>query len=343
MPSKSEKKIKCVIWDLDNTIWDGVLIEDDEITLRGEALDIIKTLDERGILQSIASKNEYDIALEMLRKFNIDEYFLYPQIGWGAKSSSVKSIAESINIGMDTIAFVDDQAFERAEVIFALPEVLAIDVVDLSSILDMPEMNPRFITEDSRIRRKMYMDDMRRNDIEKNFEGPQDEFLASLGMKVTINPVGEDDLKRVEELTVRTNQLNSTGYTYDYEELDCFRESAKHKFFIAELSDKLGTYGKIGLILIECHDELWNIKLLLMSCRVMSRGIGTILINYILSLAKESNVAVQAEFVPTNRNRMMYITYVFAGFREIGKTDGITILQNDLTNIQPIPDYVDLA
>jgi len=206
----------------------------------------------------------------------------------------------------------------------------------------MPEMNPRFITDDSMIRRKMYISDIKRNEIEKRFEGAQEEFLASLGMQITIKPVEEEDLKRAEELTVRTHQLNTTGYTYDYDELDSFRKLEQYKLLIVGLTDKYGTYGKIGLMLIECHEDLWNIKLLLMSCRVMSRGIGTVLINYILSLAKESHINVQAEFVPTDRNRMMYITYKLAGFKESTNAEGITILQNDFRNIQKVPDYVEL-
>lgn len=343
MKETKRGSIKCVVWDLDHTIWDGVLSEGDELVLKEGVIEIIRTLDERGILQSIASKNEYDTAYEALKKFNIEEYFLYPQINWGAKSSSVKTIAGLINISMETIAFIDDQAFERGEMSFALPEVLVIDAADLADVLCMPEMNPRFITEDSKIRRKMYISDIKRNEIEKHFEGAQEEFLASLGMRITIKPVGEDDLKRAEELTVRTHQLNTTGYTYDYDELDNFRKLDQYKLLIVGLTDIYGTYGKIGLVLIECQEELWNIKLLLMSCRVMSRGIGTVLINYILSLAKESHIGVQAEYIQTDRNRMMYITYKLAGFKEFTDSEGITILRNDLKNIQKIPDYIDLV
>jgi len=329
MESKEDRKIKCVIWDLDNTIWNGVLLEDNNVNIRAGVVDIIKALDNRGILQSISSKNDFDTTMEVLKKFNLDEYFLYPQINWNSKSSSIKKIVQSINIGMDTIAFIDDQEFERDEVNYALPEVLCIDSRDLSGLLDMPEMNPRFITDDSKIRRRMYMSDIERNKNEEGFEGAQDEFLASLEMKLTIKDVEEDDLKRAEELTVRTHQLNTTGYTYNYDELNEFRHSNNHKLLIAGLEDRYGTYGKIGLVLIECNDDIWTIKLLLMSCRVMSRGVGTVIINHIIKLAKENNVKLQAEFVSNDRNRMMYITYKFAGFTEVDETNEVTILEND--------------
>lgn len=115
-----EKKIKCVVWDLDNTVWNGVLIEDAKVTPRDGIKEIIETLDERGILQSIASKNDAGCALAKLRELGLDEYFIYPQINWGNKSSSVKEIAKSINIGIDTLALIDDQAFERDEVSFEI-------------------------------------------------------------------------------------------------------------------------------------------------------------------------------------------------------------------------------
>jgi FkbH-like protein len=336
---KEERKIKCVVWDLDNTVWNGVLIEDPNVSWRGGIKEIIATLDERGILQSIASKNDADLAQAKLRELGLHDYFIYPQINWGSKSTSVKEIAKSINIGIDTLAFIDDQAFERDEVHFENPAVLCIDAANLDGLLEMPEMNPRFITEDSKIRRKMYQSDIERNQAEERFDGPAEDFLASLNMNFTIAPVKEGDLERAEELTVRTHQLNTTGYTYSYEELNEFRQSPRHKLFIASLADKYGTYGKIGLTLIEC-DAVWTIKLLLMSCRVMSRGVGTILLNYIMSLAKTAHKPLRAEFVPNDRNRMMLITYTFAGFKEISAANEITIFENDLSQIQPFPDYV---
>ena len=342
MEKKEEKKIKCVVWDLDNTVWMGTLLEDSRVVLREGVVDIIKTLDSRGILQSIASKNEYKTAMEKLEEFGISQYFLYPQINWQPKSSSIKEIVEKINIGMDTIAFIDDQLFEREEVRYSLPDVLCLDVSVLAELLDMPEMNPRFVTEDSKIRRLMYLSDMERDRQEEVFTGTKEEFLASLNMVFTISTVKEGDLQRAEELTVRTHQLNTTGYTYSYEELDNFRKSKDHKLFIAGLEDKFGTYGKIGLALVECRPEEWVIKLLLMSCRVMSRGVGTIMLNYIMGLAKEENVHLKAEFVRTDRNRMMYITYKFAGFKEIEEDENFIVLENNLEQIQSVPEYIRL-
>lgn len=337
---EDKKVIKCIVWDLDNTLWHGVLLEDEKVSLRKDIVNIIHTLDNRGILQSIASKNDYATAIDKMEEYGLKEYFLSPQINWNSKASSVKEIAKLLNIGLDAIAFVDDQLFELEEVKFSAPEILCINADEIGNILDMPVMNPRFITEDSRLRRLMYLSDIERQNAEKDFVGTADEFLATLNMNFTISLAQEEDLQRAEELTLRTNQLNTTGYTYSYNELNHFRTSENHKLLIASLEDKYGNYGKIGLLLIEFQADVWKIKLLLMSCRVMSRGVGTIMLNYVMSLAKNNNVRLLAEFVSNNRNRMMYVSYKFAGFKEIANNDGLIIFENDLTRIQPVPSYI---
>jgi FkbH-like protein len=339
---KEKQSIKCVVWDLDNTVWDGILLEDTEVTLRPHVVEILKTLDERGILHSVASRNDHDTAMAKLKELGLDEYFLYPQINWNSKAASIGQIAKDINIGLDAIAFVDDQPFEREEVAFTHDKVLCIDSAKLDDMLDRPELNPRFITEDSRQRRRMYLADIARNREEAEFVGPTEEFLATLGMIFTIAPCKEEDLKRAEELTVRTNQLNTTGYTYSYEELDAFRKSPNHKLLVSSLEDKHGTYGKIGLTLIEMGPEAWMIKLLLMSCRVMSKGVGMIMIHHVLRMAKEAGVKLRAEFVSNDRNRQMLITYKFAGFKEVSRNGNVALMENDYSAVQPPPPYVDL-
>lgn len=339
---KQKQAIKCVVWDLDNTVWDGVLLEDPQVTLRPHVVEILKTLDERGILHSIASRNDHATALAKLKEFGIDEYFLYPQINWNSKAASVSQIAQDLNLGLDALAFVDDQPFEREEVAFTHDKVLCLDSALLDDLLDRSEFNPRFITEDSKIRRLMYQADIARNLAEAESVGPKEEFLATLDMVFTIAPCREEDLKRAEELTVRTNQLNTTGYTYSYEELDELRRSPHHKLLISSLEDRHGTYGKIGLTLIETGEEIWTVKLLLMSCRVMSKGVGMIMIHHVLRLAREAGVRLRAEFVSNDRNRQMLITYRFAGFKEIEKVGEVSIMENDFSAIQPPPPYVDL-
>lgn len=333
-------RIKCVVWDLDNTLWDGVLLEGDDCPLRPEMVEILHVLDGRGILQSIASKNDPDAAVHHLRELNIEDMFLYPQISWGAKSEAVARITKALNIGLDAIAFVDDQEFERAEVAYAHPSVLCLDPSELVSALDDPEFNPRFVTQESRQRRQLYRSQIAREEAEREFTGTNEEFLASLKMTFTIRSASRNDLQRAEELTVRTNQLNSTGRTYSYDELDALRTSPDHLLLVAELEDRFGSYGTIGLALVQLGIPYWHLKLLLMSCRTMSRGVGTILLNHIMARARSAGVRLRADFVETGRNRMMQVTYAFAGFTEVTREGKYVLLESDLSNVQAPAPYV---
>lgn len=335
--------VKCVVWDLDNTLWDGVLLEDDLVTPREQVVAVIKELDRRGILHSIASRNDHDLAMRRLERFGFDEYFLYPQISWNPKSRAVTAIAQALNIGIDALAFVDDQDFELAEVRFALPEVLTVPVEDVGRMLDSPEFTPRFVTEESRERRRMYRSGIARDRAELEYTGNNEEFLATLDMVFTIAPAGEDDLKRAEELTVRTNQLNSTGVTYSYAELDRYRTSPEHLLLVAGLDDRFGSYGKIGLALVDTGGPAWRLKLLLMSCRVLSRGVGSVLLNHVLRLAGAHGCALEAELVETGRNRLMYVTYRFAGFTEVAREGAVTIMRADPSRAAEPPPYLRLV
>ena len=339
---RNDNKVKCLVWDLDNTLWNGVLLEDGEVTPRDGVAELIRALDERGILQSIASRNDYKLAMARLEELGLQEYFIYPQINWNAKSASVQAIAKAINIGIDSLAFIDDQPFEREEVAYVHPKVLCIDAANLDQLLDLPAMMPRFVTDDSRRRRLMYQADIERKQVEECFNGAQEEFLASLDMTLTIVPAQEEDLKRAEELTIRTNQLNTTGYTYSYQELNEFRQSDQHYLWIASLEDKYGTYGKIGLALVEASKEEWWIRLLLMSCRVMNRGVGSVFINHIRNRAREAGVSLLAEMIQNDGNRMMYMTYKFNHFREKTQSGNRVVFENDLTQKQDFPEYLKL-
>jgi FkbH-like protein len=338
-PAK-RRKVKCVVWDLDNTLWDGTLLEGDKVRLRDGVREIVHALDARGILHSIASRNHAESALARLRDLELEEYFLYPQINWGSKSASIQTLAESLNIGLDSFCFIDDQPFELAEVQAALPQVLCLEHTQVLHLLEMPELNPEIITAEARMRRQMYLGEMRRKQTEEAFTGPQEEFLATLGMVFTISPARAEDLGRAEELTNRTNQLNTTGRTFSKEDLEKLRCSDRHLLLMSELTDKFGSYGKIGLALVECDSDVWTIKLLLMSCRVMSRGVGTIMLNYILRKARESKVRLLSEFVSNDRNRMMYVTYKFAGFTEIESRGAVQILEHSLAAIPPVAGYI---
>lgn len=340
---KEEKQIKCVVWDLDGTIWHGILLESENVRLKPDIKQIIQMIDARGILHSIASKNNYADAMKKLREFGLDEYFLYPEIGWNAKSSSIAKIQKNLNIGRDAMMFIDDQAFERCEVQYLHPGILCIDASEYSALPDHPRLNPKFITQDSIRRRLMYIEDMQRRKTEEEYVGPKKEFLSSLNIEFAISKAKEEDLKRAEELTVRTNQLNATGRTYSYEELRSYIYSDSHELLVCEMKDKFGSYGKVGLALIEMNNSYWCLKLLLMSCRVISYGVGSVLLCHIMQESKKEKMKLLADFRHTERNRMMYITFKMANFKVVqSKSNGKVILENDLSIIQKFPPFINV-
>lgn len=332
--------IKCVVWDLDGTVWDGVLLEDASVTIKEHVVSVIRQLDEIGILHSISSKNDTGLAMAELEKAGIAEYFLCPQINWNPKSDSIRRIASSLGIGIDSLALVDDQEFELDEVGHALPEVLLVRADGVADIPGRPEFRPMSVTGESRERRRMYLASMARDDAEQAYVGTSEDFLATLGMRMSISAAGPDDLRRAEELTIRTNQLNSTGRTFGFAELDALRASPGHLVLLASLEDRFGSYGKIGLALVQKSESIWTLRLLLMSCRVVSRGVGTVLLNHVMRLAREAGVRLQAEFVPTGRNRLMYLTYKMAGFRDVDHATEETVLESAVDHIQPPPSYL---
>lgn len=335
------KPVKCLVWDLDHTLWDGVLLEDGPAPLRPGVARVLRELDQRGILLSIASKNEPDDVTARLAALGLDHYFLYPQVGWQPKSQSLRQIAESLNIGIDAIAFIDDQPYELDEVRFALPQVRCYGADEVATLLSRPEFSPA-PTPEAAMRRQLYRSEEQRKRAEQEFAATPDAFLETLGMRLALFHPGPDDLLRAEELTVRTHQLNTTGYTYSMEELDSMRRSPRHLVLLARLEDRYGSYGTIGLAVVEKNSSAWCIKLLLMSCRVMSRGVGGALLNYLMTQARAAGLPLQAEFRANDRNRMMYVTYRFAGFQRVRQSGDVEVLQHDLGAIAPLPAYLAL-
>ncbi len=334
-------QIKCVVWDLDQTLWQGVLTEGGGQVLCSGIAEIIPELDRRGIIQSIASKNDMTVAMKRLEEFGLSQYFLCPQISWGPKSSGIQTILSTLNLKPEAVAFVDDSAFERDEVQHTHPRIRVYDAKEATELPNKQEFTVRFITEDSANRRKMYQADIARQSAEDTFEGTSEEFLAGLGMHLDISPVTEQYLRRVEELTIRTHQLNSTGYTYSFEELAAMAQSPDYIFLICGLKDRYGDSGKVGLLLLEKQaGNILRLKLLIVSCRVMSRGIGSALLAYATQIADSLCCKLQAEYLETEYNRIMYITYRLSGFDEISDNGNQILLEYADHVPIPLPEYL---
>lgn len=306
--------VKCLVWDLDNTLWDGTLLEDERVTLTESVREVVRTLDSRGILQSIASKNDHDLAWQRLEELGIAEYFVCPKIGWGPKSESVREIAEQLRFAQGTIAFIDDQPTERAEVSYHLPEVRCYRAEDRLGLVDLPEFTPAKITVDSARRRQMYQANFAREREQREFKGPDEEFLKSLNLVMRIGRASDEEISRVEELTLRTSQMNATGVHYSDATLRSLLDDPGHEVLTATMSDRFGPHGAIGVVLLQVHPSVWHLKLLATSCRVVAFGAGATILNWLSDQAARAGVHLVADFRRTERNRMMEVAYRFAGF-----------------------------
>jgi len=297
------QKIKCVVWDLDNTLWDGIVSEGDDVSVRPEIRNLLKEFDERGILLSIASKNEHSSAWQKLTELGLGEFFLYPQINWAPKSMSLKVIAERLNIGLDTFAFVDDSPFELEQVGQALPEVTCIPAERIVSL----STGPRFqgsTSDEARQRRRFYQDAMAREVAEQEFGSDYLGFLATCGIKLEISPYSEADAERVGELVQRTNQLNFSGHKYTRNQLDELLADPGLGKFVIKCSDKYGSYGTVGFSITEQRPDALCVRDFMLSCRVQGKFIEQAFFHHICAHHNPDGAAVLwVNFQPTERNK----------------------------------------
>lgn len=308
--------IKCVIWDLDNTIWSGICLEDAEVQLREGIVDVLDEIRKRGIVQSVASKNE-PAAVDFLGRFGISDYFVYPHVNWDPKEVNIEKIAGILNIGLDSVAFVDDNPFERESVEAMLPGVRTYDAEDYRKLPGLEEFQLAYDTPEAKARGRMYVDEAARRQDQSESEGRKEEFLMSLNMVAYPRLAEVGDLTRICELVTRTNQFNSTGIRYSDEEIEEFFNAEEYRFHIVSLEDKYGDYGRCGVALIREEDEAWNLEILLLSCRVAGRGLGTAFLSYLSEQAIRMGIeSFRAKYIRTDRNRQIGLLYKIMGFNK---------------------------
>ena len=313
---------KCIVLDLDNTLWGGIIGEDgfDGIELghssNGKAfVDFQKellSLWNHGIILAINSKNNFDDAMKVinehpnmiLRKKN----FASIQINWDDKAQNLKQIAEEINIGLNSIAFFDDDKINRERIKQEFPEVLTIEIPDdpsqFSSILkNLNDFNVLQRTDEDIKRGQMYAQQRERKELEKSISN-LDDFLEQLDIKVKMKNSSEFLIPRISQLTLKTNQFNLTTRRYQEEEIRNFTND--HKFIVgcAQVLDKFGDNGITGVYIINKQDKIWSIDTFLLSCRIMGRGVENGILSQILIDAKHNGVEeIRANFIPTQKNK----------------------------------------
>jgi FkbH-like protein len=325
--------VKCVIWDLDNTLWDGVCLEDSEVSLKPGIREVLEAIHSRGIVQSIASKNEPS-ALDFVKQFGLSDFFVFPQVNWEPKEHNIQVIAERLNLGLDAVAFVDDNPFELESVAQLCPGVRTYSAEQYQTLPAAPEMQMKYDTEESRARGQMYVDEAQRQNLEGSFKGRKQEFMRSLKMVATLRLAIEEDLPRISELVSRTNQFNSTGIRYSDEEIADFFRRSDHTFHVVSLVDRL-------------EPRIWAIEILLLSCRVAGRGLGTAFLAYLAERAREAGCQeLRAKYIRTDRNRQIGLLYKIVGFtRDADASDETASVFTFAVDqgSTPFPDWIELA
>lgn len=308
-------KVKCVVWDLDNTLWDGTLIETDDpktLPLKTGVRELMEALDQRGIIQSVASKNDHAAAMAVLEHLGLADYFLYPQIHWNPKSGSVEQIAKSLNIGIDALALIDDTAFERRQVASVWPQVRTYDAPEICELLTKPEFDVP-VTEESRNRRAMYRSEEKRNTLMQAEQTDIADFIRKCNLKLRIfTPATEDEKLRCYELVVRTNQLNMSGVKYTPEEFETVLTQPNHQNFAFSCADDFGAYGIVGFGQYRVEGKTLVFTEFAMSCRVAGKFVESALFAHLL---KAENCAAGSFAVKkTKKNILLRNTLESIGF-----------------------------
>lgn len=339
---------KCLIVDLDNTLWGGVVgdcgLSDIEIGHfgRGEVFsDLqrwIKELKEYGIIIAVCSKNDEKVAKEAFEKhpemiLKLSDISVFVA-NWDDKASNIKLIKETLNIGYDSMVFLDDNPFERNLVreklkdveVPELPEDVALwrNFLQNKNYFDTVAYN-----SEKSDRTALYQAEYERKKLEKNFE-TIDDYLISLNMKATSKPFEQNFYKRIAELTERSNQFNLRTIRYTVDDIERIANDENDITRYYTLKDNIGDNGLIAVLILKIlNKEEVFIDTLLMSCRVLKRGMEECIINNLVSIAKEKGYKkIVGEYIKTPKNNMVQDFYKRMGFEEISENRYELVVDN---------------
>ena len=313
---------KCIVLDLDNTLWGGIVGEDgfEGIKLGDgpigrayvEFQRHLLALNQRGVILAINSKNNFDDAIEIIRKHpNMilkEDNFASFRINWNDKVVNMKEIAEELNIGLDSIVFFDDDPINRDYMRSAFPQVLTIELSDSSSysqiLKSMNDFQVAKITNEDIKRSKMYLDQRKRTELQKQV-GNLEDFLKQLNISAKIKKADQYTIPRISQLTLKTNQFNLTTRRYQEEDIRKFVSDDKKIVECAQIKDKFGDNGITGVYIVNKENKQeWLIDTFLLSCRVMGRGIEEALLGQIIERAKMEGIKkVKAQYIKTKKNK----------------------------------------
>lgn len=324
---------KCLVLDLDNTLWGGIVGDDgvngvqlgDTITgnIFVDFQKALKQLKNQGVLLSISSKNEEKVVREMFEQhphmqLTLDDVVMLCA-NWDPKHDNIRAIAEALNIGIDSLVFIDDNPFERSLIRQSLPEVVVPELRQDPSyyredVLSSGWFNTIKLTTTDVERTDQYRTEVERKQL-KQVSGSIEDYLRQLDIRVNLLSANDFHLPRLAQLITRTNQFNMTTRRYQESELRELEISDKYWIFGFQSQDRFGDYGMIGAVIVEMSARTWRIDNFLMSCRVFSRDIETAVLRHVLWKAKEVGVQeVHAEYIPTAKNVIVRDFYAEHGF-----------------------------
>jgi len=329
--------VKVAVVDLDDTLWKGVVGEDGFARLKMGAdppgtpyralQRALLALRERGIVLAVSSKNDEADATEVLSKHPDmlvrPEHFATMRINWESKTENIRSIASELNVGLDAIAFIDDNPVERAEVRAMLPQVRVLDLPpDASKFARIVFENPFFqrvtaASVEDRQRTQFYQEQAQRATMLASV-GSKEEFYRSLGQVADIAAANDLTLGRVAQLTQKTNQFNLTTRRYSEADIARFMGDPERRLLTIKVSDRLGDNGIVGAAITQDDGDACRLDTFLLSCRVIGRGIETAFIAYIADQARlRGKSRLVGMFCPTAKNELAKHFYEDHGFRRI--------------------------
>ena len=347
----SGRTAKCLVVDLDNTLWGGVIGEDGMTGIKigaeypGAAFQSLHRalldLSRRGILLAICSKNNLDDAMEALEKHPgmlvRSKHFACMRINWTDKAQNLREIAQELNIGIDSLAFLDDNPFEREQVRAALPEVTVIDLPQnpldyAAAVRDCPVFERLTLSAEDQQRTAMYAEQHQRATAEQNFQSKED-FFRFLEQEAELEPVTDLTRARVAQLTQKTNQFNLTTRRYTEQQIAEMAARPGWHIFSIKVKDRFGDHGLVGVAIAHDEGEQCEIDTFLLSCRVIGRTVETALLAHIAkSAAQRGCKRLVGWFLPTKKNAPARDFYQQHGFqRDEGNGTG-SLWKLDLTN-----------
>lgn len=319
----SVRRVKCAVFDLDGTVWTGVLREDGPqgVMVRHQVLTVMQHLATRGIVLAICSKND-EVELEhlpgLIGQALLDK-IVVKKLNWQPKSINLREIARELNIGLDALAIFDDNPVERAEIETNASEVLVLPETGVLASLNHPAFEPfGEVTPEAFSRVRKYQQQAERQTLEKEYEeGAYEDFLLNCQLKLNLRAPLAGEISRVHELIQRTNQLNATMRRTTMADLqDCFKNPDRYAFQVTLLEDRFGDYGLIGVVIAEKQARCWKIIELAFSCRAMGKQVENACLNHLAQTATEAQAQdLFIHFIKTARNEQMYRILTEVGFR----------------------------